>query len=274
MYYCTKAKKTFPYPPTVALFLFIDIQLQHMVMQQKGDNQMSTANQLVIADNLQKEYLLGETTVYALRGVSLTITSGEFVAILGQSGSGKTTLLNMISALDVPTSGRISVDGTEISSLSRDARTNFRRTSIGLVFQFYNLFPTLTALENVEIGIAMDIKDKKKLRERALKYLELVGILDKTDNYPSQMSGGEQQRVAIARGLAKEPPILVLDEPTGNLDAETSEVIWDLLKSVNEATKTTIIAVTHQTSVSKVAHRSVFLRSGKIYGVSSRSEEA
>ncbi|MGY5874390.1 MAG: ABC transporter ATP-binding protein [Candidatus Thorarchaeota archaeon] len=234
---------------------------------------MTTTDQLVIADDLHKEYKLGETTVHALRGVSLNIAAGEFVAILGQSGSGKTTLLNMIAALDIPTSGQITVKGTEISSMSRDARTNFRRTSIGLVFQFYNLFPTLTALENVEIGIAMDLKDKKELREISLKYLELVGILDKADNYPSQMSGGEQQRVAIARGLAKEPPILVLDEPTGNLDAETSEVIWDLLKTANEATGTTIIAVTHQTSVSKVAHRSVFLRSGKIYGVSERSEE-
>ncbi|UCH05658.1 MAG: ATP-binding cassette domain-containing protein, partial [Candidatus Thorarchaeota archaeon] len=130
----------------------------------------------------------------------------------------------------------------------------------------------LTALENVEIGIAMEIKDKKQMRERAHRYLELVGILDKADNYPSQMSGGEQQRVAIARGLAKEPPILILDEPTGNLDAETSEVIWDLLQTVNKKTGTTVIAVTHQTSVSKVADRSVFLRSGRIYGISDQSE--
>jgi putative ABC transport system ATP-binding protein len=234
---------------------------------------MTTVDQLVIVDNLHKDYKLGETTVHALRGVSLQIADGEFVAILGQSGSGKTTLLNMISALDVPTLGQVSVEGVVISSMNRDERTKFRRLKIGLVFQFYNLFPTLTAIENVEIGIALDIKDKKSLRERALKYLELVGILDKVDNYPSQMSGGEQQRVAIARGLAKEPPILVLDEPTGNLDAETSEVIWDLLKNINQATGTTIIAVTHQTSVSNVVHRSVFLRSGQVYGISERSEE-
>ncbi|MDF1540446.1 MAG: ABC transporter ATP-binding protein, partial [Candidatus Thorarchaeota archaeon] len=197
---------------------------------------MTVANQLVVIDDLYKEYKLGETTVHALRGVSLQIAAGSFVAILGQSGSGKTTLLNMISALDVPTIGQVSVEGSLISSMDRDERTRFRRTKIGLVFQFYNLFPTLTAIENVEIGIALDIKDKKTLRERAQRYLNLVGILDKADNYPSQMSGGEQQRVAIARGLAKEPPILVLDEPTGNLDAETSEVIWNLLKSINETT--------------------------------------
>ncbi|MHA2241210.1 MAG: ABC transporter ATP-binding protein [Candidatus Thorarchaeota archaeon] len=227
---------------------------------------------LVEISDLQKEYKLGETTVHALRGVSLDIADGEFVAILGQSGSGKTTLLNMISALDTPTSGDVAVQGAVISSMKRDERTRFRRTSIGLVFQFYNLFPTLTALENVEIGIAMKIKDKEEMRKRASHYLELVGILDKANSYPSQMSGGEQQRVAIARGLAKEPPILVLDEPTGNLDAETSEVIWNLLQSLNKQTGTTVIAVTHQTSVSKVADRSVFLRSGLIYGISAQNE--
>ncbi len=232
----------------------------------------STESQVIVTD-LHKEYKLGETKVHALRGVSLDIADGEFLAILGQSGSGKTTLLNMISALDIPTSGQVSVEGSVISSMKRDERTQFRRSSIGLVFQFYNLFPTLTAIENVEIGIAMEIKDTEVLRDRSLRYLELVGILDKADNYPSQMSGGEQQRVAIARGLAKEPPILVLDEPTGNLDAETSEVIWDLLQAVNKSTKTTVIAVTHQTSVSKVADRSIFLRSGRIYGRSERDEE-
>jgi putative ABC transport system ATP-binding protein len=233
---------------------------------------VASTESLVELSDLQKDYKMGETTVHALRGVSLDIADGEFVAILGQSGSGKTTLLNMISALDTPTSGEVTVQGSIISSMNRDERTMFRRSSIGLVFQFYNLFPTLTALENVEIGIAMDIKDKEQMRERANHYLELVGILDKANSYPSQMSGGEQQRVAIARGLAKEPPILVLDEPTGNLDAETSEVIWDLLQALNKQTGTTVIAVTHQTSVSKVADRSVFLRSGLIYGISSQNE--
>lgn len=228
---------------------------------------------LVKVEDLKKDYKLGETVVRALRGVTFEIMQGEFLAILGQSGSGKTTLLNMIAALDTPTSGRVKVAGTDISSMTRDERTFFRRKSTGLVFQFYNLFSTLTAVENVEIGIAMDIKDKNKLRKRALHYLDLVGILDKANNYPSQMSGGEQQRVAIARGLAKEPPILVLDEPTGNLDAETSDVIWNLLKELNKKTGTTIIAVTHLTSISKLADRSIFLRSGTIYGISESGQE-
>lgn len=237
-----------------------------------GEDNMTTSTTLVRVEDLKKEYPLGETRVHALRGVSLEIMQGEFLAILGQSGSGKTTLLNMIAALDVPTSGQVIIEGIDISNMNRDQRTAFRRTKTGLVFQFYNLFSTLTAVENVEIGMAMDIKDKDELRERALKYLDLVGILDKANNYPSQMSGGEQQRVAIARGLAKEPPILVLDEPTGNLDAETSDAIWNLLKKLNKKTGTTIIAVTHQTSVSKVADRSVFLRSGLVYGISESSE--
>jgi putative ABC transport system ATP-binding protein len=228
---------------------------------------------LVQIEDLHKEYRLGETVVYALRGVSFDIFAGEFLAILGQSGSGKTTLLNMIAALDVPTSGRVMISGVDISSMTRDERTFFRRRSTGLVFQFYNLFSTLTAVENVEIGVAMDMKDNEEIHRRALHYLELVGILDKADSYPSQMSGGEQQRVAIARGLAKEPPILVLDEPTGNLDAETSETIWNLLHELNKVTGTTIIAVTHQISVSKVADRSVFLRSGQVYGISEDDEE-
>jgi putative ABC transport system ATP-binding protein len=244
------------------------------IAYRKGsDRKMATTDSLVQISDLQKEYKMGETTVHALRGISLDVADGEFVAILGQSGSGKTTLLNMISALDTPTSGEVSVQGSVISSMKRDERTRFRRSSIGLVFQFYNLFPTLTALENVEIGIAMKIKHKEEMRNRANKYLELVGILDKANSYPSQMSGGEQQRVAIARGLAKEPPILVLDEPTGNLDAETSEVIWELLHTLNKQTGTTVIAVTHQTSVSKLADRSVFLRSGRIYGISAKNEE-
>jgi putative ABC transport system ATP-binding protein len=234
---------------------------------------LTSTDQLVVVDDIHKEYEMGETTVHALRGVSLDIADGEFVAILGQSGSGKTTLLNMIAALDVPSSGRIVIADVDVSAMSRDERTRFRRAKVGLVFQFYNLFPTLTAIENVEIGIAMDLRDKQEMRARALKYLELVGILDKADNFPAQLSGGEQQRVAIARGLAKEPPILVLDEPTGNLDAETSEVVWSLLREVNKSTGTTVIAVTHQVSVSKIADRSIFLRSGQIYGVRDESGE-
>ncbi|MFQ5832800.1 MAG: ABC transporter ATP-binding protein [Candidatus Thorarchaeota archaeon] len=226
---------------------------------------IATQQEVVISD-VVRDYQMGEVTVQALRGVSLDIMKGEFIAVLGQSGSGKTTLLNMISGLDTPSAGSVTVGDQVISSLDRDERTHFRRHNVGIVFQSFNLFATLNVLENVEIGISFAL-EKEELRDRALRYLELVGIAEKAYNFPSQISGGEQQRVALARGLAKEPPLLVLDEPTGNLDAETSEEIWSLILRMNRETGATIIAVTHQTSVSKIAHRSVFLRSGQIWGI-------
>ncbi|MHA2433129.1 MAG: ABC transporter ATP-binding protein [Candidatus Thorarchaeota archaeon] len=220
----------------------------------------------VVLTDVVRDYKTGEVTVQALRGISLEVDQGEFIAVLGQSGSGKTTLLNMVSGLDIPTTGSVSVSGQTVSGLDRDERTRFRRNQVGIVFQSFNLFSTLNVVENVEIGISFTL-EKEDLRDRALEYLEHVGISEKAENYPSQLSGGEQQRVALARGLAKEPPLLVLDEPTGNLDAETSEEIWDLIVRMNRETGATVIAVTHQTSVSKIAHRSVFLRSGQIWGI-------
>lgn len=226
---------------------------------------MSLSSTIAVVE-VEKKYQMGEIEVHALRGVSFEVLKGEFIAILGQSGSGKTTLLNLIAALDVPTIGTVLIDNQDISLLSRDERTRFRRENVGIVFQAFNLFSTLTAVENVEIGISLTVPNDE-LRERAMRYLDLVGIADKANNFPSQLSGGEQQRVAIARGLAKEPPLLVLDEPTGNLDAETSEELWELVLQMNRDTGTTVLAVTHQTSVSKIAHRSIFLRSGTIYGI-------
>ncbi|MHA2602679.1 MAG: ABC transporter ATP-binding protein [Candidatus Thorarchaeota archaeon SMTZ1-83] len=220
----------------------------------------------VVLTDVVRDYQMGEVIVPALRGVSLEVDRGEFIAVLGQSGSGKTTLLNMVSGLDTPTSGVVEVSGQTVSRLGRDERTRFRRHNVGIVFQSFNLFSTLNVVENVEIGISFTL-EKDELRDRALAYLEHVGIAEKADNFPSQLSGGEQQRVALARGLAKEPPLLVLDEPTGNLDAETSEEVWDLILRMNRETGATVIAVTHQTSVSKIAHRSVFLRSGQIWGI-------
>ena len=211
-----------------------------------------------------KDYRLGETVVHALRNLSLTVEEGEFVVILGPSGCGKTTLLNMISTIDRPTSGHVFVDGEEVSSYSDKRSTWFRARKIGLVFQFYNLFPALTAKENVEIGLALVIRDPKVMRERALKYLELVGLGEHADKFPAQLSGGEQQRVAIARALAKEPCLLLADEPTGNLDAESGEMVWRLLRDLNERTGTTVIAVTHQVDVAGLADQAVYLRSGRV----------
>lgn len=227
---------------------------------------------IVRVEHLSKEYPYGETVTHALNDVSFAIEKGEFVVILGQSGSGKTTLLNMISALDVPSKGRVYIGGKEVSRLPDKERTKFRALDVGLVFQFFNLFPALTARENVEIGLATSIKDSKEVTRRAEKYLEMVGLKGHMEKYPSQLSGGEQQRVAVARALGKEPKILLADEPTGNLDAETGDVVWDLLLNLNRKTGTTIISVTHLESASAIADRSIFLRSGKIQKILTGSE--
>jgi len=221
-------------------------------------------SQVVRLDNVTKEYPAGDKTYKAVNGISLYIDEGEFVLILGPSGSGKTTLLNLISALIRPSAGNIFVGGKEISALSDREATAFRGQNIGLVFQFFNLFPSLTAAENVEIGVALKVKDRARLRERAVKYLQLVGLGGMENKFPSQLSGGEQQRVAVARALAMEPRILLADEPTGNLDAETGEGIWNLLNELNRTIGTTIIAVTHWTEAAERAHRVIRLRSGRV----------
>ncbi|MFQ5909183.1 MAG: ABC transporter ATP-binding protein [Thermoplasmata archaeon] len=225
---------------------------------------MSNERPIVRVEHLHKDYPYGETITRALNDVSFQIEKGEFVVILGQSGSGKTTLLNMMSALDVPTRGKVFIAESEVSSLPDKERTKFRAQEVGLVFQFFNLFPALTARENVEIGLATSIRDSGEVGRRAVRYLGMVGLKDHVDKYPSQLSGGERQRVAVARALAKEPKILLADEPTGNLDAETGEIVWNLLLDLNRKTGTTIISVTHLESASEIADRSIFLRSGKI----------
>ncbi|MFQ5883768.1 MAG: ABC transporter ATP-binding protein [Thermoplasmata archaeon] len=233
---------------------------------------MTNNGTVVRIQDVTKEYRMGETVTMALDGVDLDIPKGELLLILGPSGSGKTTLLNMIAALDSPTTGKIFVEEDEISALTDKQRTVFRAEKIGLVFQFFNLFPALTAKENVEIGLALVMKDPKEMTERSEKYLKMVGMEKHMDKYPAQLSGGEQQRVAVARALAKEPMLLVADEPTGNLDAETGNKVWQLLQQINKKTNTTIIAVTHQVQMSKIADRAIFLRSGKIAQVTTGGE--
>jgi len=219
---------------------------------------------LVRLEGITKEYPAGGKTFRAVNEVSLDISEGEFVIMLGPSGSGKTTLLNVMSALVRPTSGKVLIGDREITALSDSEATRFRAERIGLVFQFFNLFPALTAIENVEIGVALKTKDPAELRSRATRYIKMVGLDGMGDKFPDQLSGGEQQRVAVARALAMEPEILLADEPTGNLDAETGEGIWDLLQEINQETGATIVAVTHWAEASDRADRTVHLRSGKI----------
>jgi putative ABC transport system ATP-binding protein len=225
---------------------------------------MTEGHYLVRLDSVTKEYAAGSKTFKAVNDVSLEIGKGEFVIMLGPSGSGKTTLLNIVSALIKPTQGKVFIGENEITALSDAEATRYRAGHIGLVFQFFNLFPTLTAAENVEIGVALKERDRTVLADRAEKYLRMVGLEGMEGKFPDQLSGGEQQRVAVARALAMEPEILLADEPTGNLDAETGEQIWDLLEGINDRTGTTIVAVTHWGEASERADRTVHLRSGKV----------
>ncbi|MGD9568802.1 MAG: ABC transporter ATP-binding protein [Sedimentibacter sp.] len=217
-------------------------------------------NEIVLkVENLSKNYQMGEVTVKALEDVSFEIKNGEFIVILGPSGSGKSTLLNIIGGMDTPSGGNVFFNDECITNMSDKELTYYRRNKIGFVFQFYNLMATLTAKENVELAAelcenAIDIDDVMKA----------VGLGKRSDHFPSQMSGGEQQRVAIARAVAKNPQILLCDEPTGALDFETGIQILKVLKDVNEKYKNTVIVITHNASIAQMADKVIKMRSGKI----------
>jgi len=214
--------------------------------------------------SLDKVYKTGKLEFTALKAIDLTIEKGELVAIVGPSGSGKSTILNMITGIDRPTKGAVVIDGQRIDKLKEDQLAKWRGKNIGIVFQFFQLFPTLTALENAMLP--MDFASRGSIKERrelAQKNLELVGLGDKLYNLPSELSGGEQQRVAIARALANDPQIIIGDEPTGNLDSKTEGQMFDILKKLNEKGKT-IIYVTHSRDLAKKAKRIVQIKDGKV----------
>jgi len=224
----------------------------------------------IILDKVSKHYPMGELTVKALDEVSLEINSGELITILGPSGAGKTTFLNVVGGIASPTSGELSVFGEELSGKSPPQLASYRQKRVGFVFQFFNLLPTLNALENVEIALQM-LGSKQRVREVAEKYLSAVALDDRKTHFPSQLSGGQQQRVAIARALAKQPftdgNLLILgDEPTGNLDEETGGVILDLIKQLCHEFKVTFLVVTHNPEISKKLEvdREIHIHNGKI----------
>jgi len=218
----------------------------------------------VRAENLHKSFVLGANAVGALRGVDLSVARGEFVAVMGPSGCGKTTLLNLVGGIDTPSRGAVWVDGVEISRLSDDDLTDLRRDRLGYVFQFYNLIPTLTARENIETPMQFRGKSKSERRDRAAALLSRVGLGDRADHKPSELSGGEQQRVAIARALANDPALVLLDEPTGDLDTATGREILGLLQKLNKEEKVTLLVATHDAAVAAISSRVVKLRDGKI----------
>jgi putative ABC transport system ATP-binding protein len=219
---------------------------------------------LVEVAGVAKSYRTGEVVTQVLRNVDLRVARHEFLVLFGVSGCGKTTLLNLIGALDVPTTGRIVVDGEVVSSMNDRARTRFRALKVGFVFQFYNLLPTLTALENVEAALEILPLHAAEIRRRSLHYLAAVGMEDKVAKFPAQLSGGEQQRVAIARALAKEPRLILADEPTGNLDEGTGLEVMRVMSELRRRTAATLIVVTHNPRLTAFADRVLRLEQARI----------
>ena len=220
--------------------------------------------EVVKIENITRVYKIGTVETQALRGVNLSIESGEFTALVGPSGSGKTTLLQMIGCLDQPTAGTVTVDGKNVTSLNRNQRADMRKGHIGFIFQFFALIPTLTAYENIEMPLLLNGFSPKERRERVMELLKAVDLVDRVNNRPDQMSGGQQQRIAIARALATKPALILADEPTANLDTANGEQVMDIMTRLNKETGVTFIFATHDPRVIKYAHRVVTMRDGLI----------
>ncbi len=219
---------------------------------------------LIVAENISKSYWTENIETKILDSTSFKIKKGVFIVVLGVSGSGKTTLLNLIGAMDSPTTGNIVIEGNNITNLPQKDLTNFRRDKLGFIFQFYNLLPTLTALENIQCGLEILPLSREEIKDRSLEFLDKVGLKEKRDKFPSQLSGGEQQRIAMARALAKKPILILADEPTGNLDEHTGEKMIKLMKDLNHETQATFIVVTHNQKISRIADRVLQIHEGKI----------
>lgn len=218
----------------------------------------------ICIQDMIKIYHMGENDVHALKGISLLVNRGEFVAITGQSGSGKSTLMHIIGCLDTPTSGIYRIDGTQVNNATRDELAHIRNKKIGFIFQKFHLLPDLTALDNVALPMLYAGKPRAQATQRAYELLNSVGLQARADHYPYQLSGGQQQRVAIARSLINAPSILLADEPTGNLDSQTSDAIMRIFEDLNKKNGVTIILVTHEPKIANKAHRIIELIDGLI----------
>ncbi|WP_299463799.1 ABC transporter ATP-binding protein [uncultured Gimesia sp.] len=222
---------------------------------------------LVVIRNLSKQYHKGGETISPLDGVSLDIDQGEFLSLMGASGTGKSTLLNLIASIDHPDAGSIVVDGIEITALSRGQQAHWRAANMGYIFQTHNLVPVLTAYENIELPLLLLPMSRSERKKRVEVALQAVDLLDRADHYPRQMSGGQEQRVGIARAIVKHPKIVVADEPTGDLDPETSGQILDLLQRLNRELDITMLMVTHDAAAAQIADRQFYLDHGKLVQV-------
>ena len=237
---------------------FLSSQKVRILLRKTRRNAMAVLE----VKELTKKYGEGESEVIALDHVSFSVERGEFVAIIGASGSGKSTLMNMIGGIDYPTSGSIIIDGNEIQAMSEDELAIFRRRNLGIVYQFYNLIPTLTAEENIALPWKLD--GRKENKERLSEIVNMLGLEKRAKHLPGQMSGGQQQRVSIGRALINEPAFILADEPTGNLDSKTSREILDILKFTNQKYKQTILLVTHDEKIALQANRIITIGDGKI----------
>ncbi len=216
---------------------------------------------MIYLKDITKTYDMGSVQVQVLRGITLHVAEGEFLSIIGPSGSGKSTLMNMVGCLDVPTTGEYYLDGKEISTYNEKQLSKIRNQKIGFIFQKFNLLPKLSALENVELPLIYRGMSSKERKQRSIEALEKVGLTDRMSHNPTELSGGQQQRVAIARALAGDPPVLLADEPTGNLDSKSGSDVMNLIRQLSEEGKT-IVLITHDTDVAKEAKRTITIKDG------------
>jgi putative ABC transport system ATP-binding protein len=226
--------------------------------------QQAEARPVIELDHIHKTYTMGDVEVHALRGVSLTIREGEFVAIMGASGSGKSTTMNILGCLDQPTRGHYVLDGEDVSAMSKDERADIRCRKIGFVFQGFNLLSRTSALENVELPMLYAGVETTERDQRALEALAAVGLAGREQNHPNQLSGGQQQRVAVARALVNNPALILADEPTGNLDSRTSVEVMEIFQRLNRERGITLVLVTHESDIAEYAQRVVVFKDGKI----------
>ena len=227
---------------------------------------VTTAHPMILCRGLTKSYVKGDRAITPLQALDLEVPEGDFLALMGPSGSGKTTLLNLIAGIDRPTGGSVRVAGVELSTLSRGALADWRNAHVGYVFQLYNLVPVLTAYENVELPLLLQSMSRTERHRRVEAALQLVGIVDRHDHFPSQLSGGQEQRVAVARAIVTDPRIIVADEPTGDLDEDSARAIMRLLVDLCDTLRKTLVMVTHDTRCSAFAKRTLHLDKGRLAG--------
>jgi putative ABC transport system ATP-binding protein len=255
---------------------YFDIGVNRPPKTEPGGNGTGNGgdNEALRVVSLVRHYKMGKTNIPAVDGVSMAADRGEFIALLGASGSGKSTLLNLIAGLDRPNSGAIVVDGQDLATMSPEQLAQYRRHTVGMVFQSFNLVPTMTAYENVELPMRFAEVRRKERRSRVTEALERVGLGDRAKHRPSELSGGEQQRAALARALVNQPKLLLADEPTGNLDSKTGTEIMDLITELNKSLEMTVIMVTHERALAdRYADRMIFLGDGKVLGETANSKK-